>query len=392
MEDDRVRPGDLVNPNRVHCTQANVGKVRGGQKVVFWCARVELRDGEMNYIQSHSPECVTARARVLVVVVSRNDRQWLDPCLGSLASSSLPLDIVLVDNASSDGTADIIQTVFPRVKIVRNMTNRGFAGGCNQGLAIGVGSSYDYFFLVNPDTRCAQDLIARLVAFMDDHEQYGVVGPLQTCYTLGSRPQDKLNHWTQRALKDLNTFYFARWIPRLLREQPYPKATPGVVDRSYVQGSAFFMRRTVCEIAGLFDETFHTFHEEVDLCRRAWWSGFRVGLITDLRIEHCARDLSHCTWYRAFHRTKNRYYFLLTEPSLRASEISLLLWKWIYSDIGTALMSGRLMFKRLLVIPASAIWILWNSCKIRSARLVRAEGFRRSPWFGQELVHDIQPE
>jgi GT2 family glycosyltransferase len=321
-------------------------------------------------------------ARVLAIVVAHNDRQWLDACFSSLIASSQPIDIVLIDNAPFDGASAFMRENFPQVKTITNSTNRGFAGGCNQGLAVGMANEYDYFFLVNPDTRCPQNLVAELAAFMDDHLEYGIVGPLQNCYQAGTRESTgELNHWARRALADPNTSYFARWIPRLRAAQPRPQPTPGVIDRSYVQGSALFMRRTVCDRIGMFDETYHTFHEEVDLCRRAWWSGFRIGLLTDFRIEHCARDLSNCTWYRAFHRTKNRYYFLVTEPSLRTGEALYLLTRWLWADLGTALSSsGRPAAKRMLAIPASVLWLLRHAPAIRHARRIRTEAYRRSPW------------
>ncbi len=125
-----------------------------------------------------------------VVIVSWNVRDLLRACLRSLTKDERPpasdlsassftlgpssVEIIVVDNASTDSSAAMVAAEFPAVRLVANAENRGFTGGNNQGIALARGR---YLFFLNPDTVVIGDALAAMVAFLDAHGDVGVVGP-----------------------------------------------------------------------------------------------------------------------------------------------------------------------------------------------------------------------
>ncbi|MCS7039345.1 MAG: glycosyltransferase family 2 protein, partial [Anaerolineae bacterium] len=113
---------------------------------------------------------------VSILIVSWNVRDYLLRCLASLAAGAdgLSYEVIVVDNASRDGTVAAVQAQFPAVRVMANATNRGFTAGNNQALAVARGA---FFFLLNPDTEVQPDAIAELHRFLVAHPDVGIVGP-----------------------------------------------------------------------------------------------------------------------------------------------------------------------------------------------------------------------
>ena len=114
------------------------------------------------------------RVTVSVVVVSYNVKDWIVRCLGSLAAAtSHDLDVIVVDNASRDGSAEAVEVAFPEVTVVRNAHNLGFGRAANQGAELATG---DYLLLLNPDGYAEPGSLDALVAFAQRNPQYVIVG------------------------------------------------------------------------------------------------------------------------------------------------------------------------------------------------------------------------
>lgn len=268
---------------------------------------------------------------VTAVVVGYNHVEWLEQCLSTLLASTHPaLSVVYVENASSDGSAAFVRSRLPDVEVVALVKNTGFAGGNNAVLERAVKTS-DYVFLVNPDTRTPPGLVAALVAFMDAHPDYGVVGPLQYAYGDPAR----LNEWSESALTLGEQHEFAHRVPQPSNAGGLAGRAPNTLEHPYVQGAALFARSAVLRAAGLFDPAYHSYYEELDLCRRVRWCGYRVALLLDLGIEH-AGDSGGMSRRRAVLMTRNRYYYLWTDPTWSLSDSLRLTWSWARSDAAKA--------------------------------------------------------
>ena len=294
---------------------------------------------------------------VAVVVVGYNSRRWLPECLGSLMAATKPDRdmVVFVDNGSQDGSAAWVAANHPRVRVEKNKRNLGFAVASNQGLRSGLAAGARMLFLLNPDTRTPQDLIEGLLDFLDSHPDYGVVGPFQAEYrscAAGCTAPSIPNSWTKHALENGLRHAFHHWdssLPPVTSARP----TNGTFEHAYVQGAALAVRADVLRAIGFLDERYGSFYEEVDLCRRARWAGYRVALLRELWVEHAEGSVGAPSPYRAFHMTRNRYLHLFTDPEIGLRKTLRLSMAWVHDDLcrqlpaPSGLVTSRLQYVRI---------------------------------------------
>jgi GT2 family glycosyltransferase len=285
-----------------------------------------------------SDESGGVRRRLTTVTVSTNERDWLTECLAGLTASELgdelDLEVLVVDNASTDGSGELVADRFPGVRLISSDRNLGFAEANNLGIRDALSRGSDYIFLVNPDTRTPPDLIRRLVDFLRDCTDYGIVGPLQYRYTDDGSPTTELNEWSVAALTAGEGDVFALdGVSRPSPAGPCEGRAPRTLEHAYVQGSALLCRADVIHQVGDLDPSYHTYYEETDLCRRARWGGWRVALLLDLGLQHFGGGSTGRSTYRRRHMQRNKFYFLFTDPQWRGRETWRLSLRWIGNDL-----------------------------------------------------------
>mgnify|MGYP001568761461 CR=1 FL=1 len=226
---------------------------------------------------------------VNIVIVNYNMKDDIGRCLASLyqdiKDSYLNVNVVVVDNASTDGSGDFIRSHYPEVKYLEQKTNHGFGFSQNVGLS---SAEAKYYFVLNPDTYFFpnEGSVKKLFDFMEKEPKIGIVGPkllypdgsLQySCYRFQSFWQPLLIR-TNIAKKKGEQYrhYFNMKGFDHLRTRP--------VD--WVMGSAMFIRGSALGEVGKFDERFWMYFEDSDLCRRFWEKGWLVYYFPDVTIEH----------------------------------------------------------------------------------------------------------
>jgi len=221
-----------------------------------------------------------------IITVSWNVRDLLRRCLRSLpaSDSALSTDVWVVDNASHDGSAAMVREEFPHVRLIENPGNDGFTRANNQALALCRGR---HVLLLNPDTEVIGDALQTMVSYLDGHGDVGVVGP-QLVYPDGSVQPSR------RRFPDLKTMLVESTIVQRLRPDN------GVVRRYYMAdqphdalqnvdwlvGACLMVRREAMEQAGLLDERFFMYSEEMDWCLRIKQHGWRVVYVPAARVMH----------------------------------------------------------------------------------------------------------
>lgn len=330
-----------------------------------------------------------SRPAVAAVIVGINDRDWLEPALTSLQFSDgqgdqFDLQVYYVDNASVDASADVAHQVLPTAQVVRNATNVGFAAANNVAIRQALAESVDFVFLVNPDTWTPRPLIGQLLRFMQDQPQYGIVGPLQWAYTPGETDGEPThNPWTKDALLagERHVLHLNRPELKPPRGPATPRA-PRTLEHAYVQGAALFARADMLRRIGIFDEMYHSFYEETDLCRRARVAGWRVALLADLGIYHRGAGGGAST-YRRLQMMRNKYYFLLTDIDLAWRDAAAVAAGWLRRDLAGNGVGGHSSRPRAwLEVARSALWLASRLTTVlirrRSQRILRANP-RSSP-------------
>jgi N-acetylglucosaminyl-diphospho-decaprenol L-rhamnosyltransferase len=247
---------------------------------------------------------------VSVIVVSWNVWGWLAPCLVSIrhALGRLEGEIIVVDNASTDGTPERVREAFPDVRLLVNPANRGFPAANNQGMAVARGR---YFFLLNPDTVVLDQAIEDLVTFADAHPDVGVVGPqlLNPDGSVQSSRRRFPTFWT--AL--FESTWWQPWAPRRILARYYVLDRPDheIQEVDWVTGAAMLVRREVVERVGPMDEGFFMYAEELDWCRRIRQAGWRVFYYPPAKVIHYggrSSDQVPALQHLAFQRSKIRYF------------------------------------------------------------------------------------
>ena len=218
-----------------------------------------------------------------VVVVSFNSRETLGACLDSLARhANVPLEIVVVDNASGDGSADAARERTAPPRVIENPENVGFARACNQGTAA---TTAPFVLFLNPDAEIAAGAVEALVAALQSAPDVGVVGPLTRepdgtvqvstgpDLTLGAeRRQRRL----VRGVRGREARAVAEATSRHAREH----------EPDWVSGACLLARREALEAVGGFDEGFFLYEEDADLCRRVRSEGWRVRFTPAATVRH----------------------------------------------------------------------------------------------------------
>jgi GT2 family glycosyltransferase len=202
-------------------------------------------------------------------------------CLASVpaAAGDLCVQVIMIDNGSSDGTSQKVGQNFPEVEIIRNETNRGFACAVNRGLERALASK---ILILNNDTRLLPDSLQPLTTYMGENSSLGILGPR----LVGE--DGKLQN-SIAAFPTLTEIFIGKWILRIL----FPRRYSGKGTKIYVPtevesvvGAAILVRREMLDQIGLFDERFFFFFEETDLCRRAKQSGWKVCFFPGIEVVH----------------------------------------------------------------------------------------------------------
>lgn len=234
-----------------------------------------------------------ARPDVSILIVSFNTRELTRECLQSLQAElkgGLSGEIVVVDNASRDGSAAMIEHEFPRVKLIRSDVNLGFGNANNRGFPECRGR---YLVLLNTDAFVAPGALVRSLQHMEGTPQAGVGGARLVSRDGGDQPSARsfpsplLEFFTFTGLAA--RFPGSRMFGRLDRTW----ADPGVAARvDWVPGAFSIIRREVIEQIGLFDPRYFLYYEEVDLLRRIRQAGWEIWYWPDVVVTHIGGESS----------------------------------------------------------------------------------------------------
>jgi N-acetylglucosaminyl-diphospho-decaprenol L-rhamnosyltransferase len=227
---------------------------------------------------------------ITISIVTYNSRTVIENCIRSILATAqdVKIRIIVVDNSSGDGSADLVKSLFPDITLIENSDNAGFGRAHNQSFRISNGR---YFLVLNPDTIVFPGTIQKLIAFMDSNPSAGVAG----CKIYWDDEKkfmfpDLRIHTLKTAIIQFTRFcsYFPdNLICRQYRETAYRVWDAGLpIEVDGVTGGLLFIRREVFESAGLFDEEYFLFFEEHDLLRRIKKKGWKIYYLPDAEIQH----------------------------------------------------------------------------------------------------------
>ena len=212
------------------------------------------------------------RGEVAVLVLCFNDSKWLHRCLTSvLATKDEHFSVYVIDNASVDGSVDLVKSNFPQVRVVKNTRNLGFAAGNNEGIRVALGNGADFIVLLNTDTWVEEDWLTELRKPFAADPSIGVVTAMIKNYE-----SEEFDKNFSQILASTPEFIQDAWDGRV---RPWYHTDTG-------SGAALMARRSFYEDVGVIDPVFFMYFEEIDLIRRGRYLGYRAAFSTTGVIHH----------------------------------------------------------------------------------------------------------
>lgn len=286
-----------------------------------------------------------------IVIVNWNVRQLLKRCLRSIFDSigtadagqgppatGIRFEVIVVDNASSDGSVTMVREDFPQVRLIANESNLGFTRGNNQAIACSRGR---YVLLLNPDTVVVRGALTTMVRYMDAHPRVGGLGP-QLLNPDGS-VQSSRRRFPTMATAFLESTIFQRWVPCnsiLRRFYVLDRSDEETQEVDWVVGACLLMRREAIDQVGPLDEDYFMYSEELDWCYRLKERGWKVVYLPTAQvIHHEGKSSEQVVPTRHIHFQRSKVLFFRKHGGLWRAEILrlFLLTTYLYQWIEEAL-------------------------------------------------------
>jgi len=228
-----------------------------------------------------------------IALVTWNSEDEIAECMNTLfhATAKVPglkLETVVIDNNSADNTVKVIESFLrvtdQKIVFIKNDDNLGFTKACNQAIQASTG---DYIFILNPDTEILDDAIEKMMKYLDENENAGVVAPqllsfrreIQfSCRTFPTY-WDMFSEMLFLATIFPRSEFFSRWKMRY-----FDHNSLRIVDQP--MGAALLMKRKVLAAVGGLDERFIMFYNDVDFCKRISDAGFKLVFFPDAKVKH----------------------------------------------------------------------------------------------------------
>ncbi len=234
-------------------------------------------------------------SKVFVVVVTYNGAKWVDYCFGSLSTSSLPIETVVVDNGSDDETVRKIQAGYKNVTVIEAHSNLGFGKGNNLGIEYALSQGADYIFLLNQDAKIEPDTIEKLVQKQSENPEVGVLSPIHLNGD-GSGLDFKFSKFHMPPDK----------CKGLLSDIYLDKDTDKVYEATTLNAAAWLISKHCLEKVGGFHPLFDHYGEDDNYLQRVFYHGFKAGIYPETVIYHDRDDRSSNSYFKDSYTSRKR--------------------------------------------------------------------------------------
>jgi len=234
--------------------------------------------------------------KLSIIIVNYNTGEELILCIKSIRKYliNIPYEILLVDNNSTDNSRELVEENFKDIQKIFLQTNTGYAFANNYGIKKSTG---DYILLLNPDTILIDSSLEKMIQFLYNNSQAGVVGP----NLISSKGEDHLppDYFPLLKHQIMEVFFFHKYYLRYRKKANHQiiknNLTPYEVD--WVSGSCFLFRKEVFKQTGGLDEQFHIYGEDVDWCKRIRDRGWKIFSFLECKIVHLKGTSTHKDYY-----------------------------------------------------------------------------------------------
>lgn len=289
---------------------------------------------------------------LFVIIVTYKGQRWYERCFGSLLKSDMPINVVVVDNASNDGTIEYIRTHYPEFYLIESKENLGFGRANNIGIRYALAQGCDYVFLLNQDAWVRPDTFSELIRIHQLHTEYGLLSPMHL-----TADESHIENGVLQYVDD------HRITNSKLLEDLYFNRLADVYPTIYINAAAWLLPRKTIEKIGGFDPIYYHYSEDDDYLNRARFHKIKIGICPQVRIVHdSVRSNQVYSRQQLIVRHHQELLVFCTDPNrhIRVAHRVLFLYrKGIFKSIRGDIRLARQMFK-----DAQYLWRMRKRIKL----------------------------
>ncbi|SKB70603.1 Glycosyltransferase, GT2 family [Parapedobacter luteus] len=272
---------------------------------------------------------------ISAVIVTYNGmrRNWIEKCLGSLQGSSVLVDIIVIDNGSTDGSVEFIKQHYSSLDLVIASENLGFGKANNLGIRKALEKGADFVFLLNQDAWVDVNTIEELVKQQQLHPEYGILSPIH-CNGNGDALDYRFSEYIspQKGCKLLSDLLVV------------DRQTSGIYDVGFVNAAAWLISKECLRKAGGFSPMFYHYGEDVNYCHRVQYHEFKIGIHPRVKIYHDRLETTSSKFFSPDETKKRVLFVKMLNPNSPLS----------YRKASKAI--RRELFKCLINLDFKAAW------------------------------------
>ena len=244
---------------------------------------------------------MNCKTSCIIVTYNALRNNWLQKCLDSLTNSSYETDIILVDNASTDGTTKIVKEHYPNTILIESKENLGFAKANNIGIKKAIENDTDYFFLLNQDAWVEPNTIEKLIKSFEKNNEYGIISPI---HLNGSG--------------DLLDFAFLNYISNpedegrsLYTDLLKNNNLKDIYSVNFINAAAWLLSKECIEKVGFFDDVlFNHYNEDLNYTQRVHFHKMKIGIVPNTFIYHDREERKGQKAKNTFLKDEKKYSFI----------------------------------------------------------------------------------
>jgi GT2 family glycosyltransferase len=211
--------------------------------------------------------------KIYIIIVTYNGRKWYDNCFGSLRKSSIPIHVIVIDNASTDDTVSYIKETYPEIHLIENSKNLGFGGANNRGIEYALGQGADYVYLLNQDAWVEPNTFETMISVAQNNKDYGILSPMQI-----TAKGDKLD-------KNFAHCCSNKSCPNLI-DDLYFNTLKDVYEINEVMAAHWLISRECIMSVGGFAPLFFHYGEDNNFVDRTKYHKYKVGIVPVAKAVH----------------------------------------------------------------------------------------------------------
>ncbi|WPO79501.1 glycosyltransferase family 2 protein [Flavobacterium sp. KACC 22761] len=223
--------------------------------------------------------------KTAVVIATYNPLKWIEKCLDSLIQSTISVEILIIDNNSTDGFQEILKSKYPQIMFVQSSSNLGFGAANNIGIRKAYNNDADFVFLLNQDAWVQPDTIEKLISAQQKQPEYGIISPMHL-----NGKGDELDY-------NFSNYIIPYQCKKLYSDIYLNKIQPNVYQVSFVNAAGWLLSRKCIELVGGFNPSFFHYGEDDNYVERVHFHGMKVGILAITELFHDRDEVNKSVYF-----------------------------------------------------------------------------------------------